>query len=56
MRMLRWISGNTNKDRIQNEEIHLKIWVTLIDEKMRDNRLRWFCDFVICKEKQLMHW
>ena len=38
MRMLRWISGNTEKDRIWNEEICLKIRVAPIDEKMR----RWF--------------
>ena len=25
MRMLRWISGNTRKDRIRNQEIHLEI-------------------------------
>ena len=42
MRMLRWISGNTWKDRIQNEEIHLKIGVVPIDEKMREDCLRWF--------------
>ena len=39
MRMLRWISGSTKKDVIQNEEIRLKIGVTLIDEKTRENRL-----------------
>ena len=42
MRMLRWISGNTWKDRIQNEEIHLKIGLVPIDEKMREDCLRWF--------------
>jgi N12 class adenine-specific DNA methylase len=42
MRILRWISENTWKDMIQNEEISLKIGVTPIDEKMRDSRLRWF--------------
>ena len=42
MRRLRWISGNTPKDRIQNEELHLKIGVAPIDEKMRESRLRWF--------------
>ena len=40
--MLRWINGNTWKDRIRNEEIHFKIGVVLIDEKMRKGRLRWF--------------
>ena len=43
MRMLRWIGENTRKvDCIQDKEICLKIGVTLIDEKMRENRLRWF--------------
>jgi len=42
MRMLRWISGNTRKYRISNEEIYLKIGVTPIDEKMRESRLRCF--------------
>ena len=41
MRMLRWISGNTRNDRIQNEEIFLKIGVASIDGKMRENHLRW---------------
>ena len=30
------------KDRIQNEEIHLKLGVAPINEKMRQSRLRWF--------------
>jgi hypothetical protein len=38
IRMLRWISGSTKKDVIQNEEIRLKIGVTLIDEKMRERK------------------
>jgi hypothetical protein len=42
MKMLRWISSNTQKDRIRNEEIRLKIRVTPIDEKMRKSWLRWF--------------
>ena len=29
-------------DMIQNEQIHLKIRVTPIDENMRESRLRWF--------------
>ena len=35
MRMLRWISENTKQNRIQNEDIHLKIGVDLIDENIR---------------------
>ena len=43
MRILRWISENTPKDRIWNKEICLKIGVVCIDEQMRGNCLRWFC-------------
>jgi len=42
MRMLKWISENTCKDKIQNEEIRIKIRVAPINEKMRENHLRWF--------------
>jgi len=41
MIMLRWTSDNILKDRI-NECIHRKLEVALIDNKMRENRLRWF--------------
>ena len=40
--MLKWISGNTWKDRIQNEKINLKIGVAPIDKKMRESRLKRF--------------
>jgi len=43
MRKLRYISGNTWKYWIQSDEIHLKIMVTSIDEKMRESCLRLFC-------------
>ena len=36
MRMVRGIYGNAQKDRIQNEEIRLKIGVAPIDEKKRE--------------------
>ena len=36
------VSGNRRKDRVQNEEIFLKIGVAPINEKMRKMRLRWF--------------
>ena len=42
MRMLRWMCGNTRGDKVRNEDIHSKIGVTSIEEKMRENRLRWF--------------
>ena len=40
--MLKWISGNTWKDRIQNEKINSKIGVAPIDKKMRESRLKRF--------------
>lgn len=41
MRMLRWMSGVTRKDRIRNEYIRGSIGVAPIIDKMRENRLRW---------------
>ncbi len=42
MRMLKLISGNIRKDKIQNEEIRLKIGMAPIEKKMRESCLRWF--------------
>lgn len=42
MRILRFINENTWKDRIRNEEIHLKIGVAPIDEKIKESHLKWF--------------
>ena len=42
MCMLRWMCGNTRKDKVRNEDIRTKIDVTSIKEKMRENCLRWF--------------
>ena len=42
MRMLRWMSGVTRKDRLRNEYIQGKLGVAPIADKLRENRLRWF--------------
>jgi len=42
MHMLRWMCGNTRRDKVRNEDIHTKIGVVSIEEKMRENRLQWF--------------
>ena len=42
MHILRWMCGNTRRDKMRNEDIRTKIGVTFIKEKMRENRLRWF--------------
>jgi len=39
MCMLRWMCGNTRKDKVRNEDIRTKIGVASIEEKMRENRL-----------------
>ena len=40
MRMLRWMCGNTRRDKVRNEDIRTKISVASIEEKMRENCLR----------------
>ena len=40
--MLRWMCGNTRRDKVRNEDIRTKIGVGSIEEKLRENRLRWF--------------
>jgi len=42
MRILRWMCDNTLRDKVRNENIRTKIGVASIEEKMRENRLRWF--------------
>nr|XP_009765599.1 PREDICTED: uncharacterized protein LOC104217141 [Nicotiana sylvestris] len=42
MRMLRWISGYTRRDKIRNEAIRDKVGVASVEDKMQESRLRWF--------------
>jgi len=42
MRMLRWMSGKTTKDRVRNKYIEESIRVASFMDKMRENKLRWF--------------
>jgi hypothetical protein len=42
MKMLRWMSGVTRKNRIKNEYVRGIIGVASIVDKMRENRNKWF--------------
>ena len=42
MCILRWMCGNTRRDKVRNKDIRTKIDVAPIEEKMSENRLRWF--------------
>ena len=41
-RMLHWMCDNAQRDKVRKEDIHTKIGVAFIEEKIRENRLRWF--------------
>uniref|UniRef100_A0A0A9E4J2 Uncharacterized protein n=2 Tax=Arundo donax TaxID=35708 RepID=A0A0A9E4J2_ARUDO len=42
MRMLRWTCGHTRRDRVRNDDIHDRLGVAPIEEKLVQHRLRWF--------------
>ena len=42
MRMLRWMCGKTRMDKVRNEDIRSLVGVAPIEDKMKENRLRWF--------------
>ena len=42
MRVIRWMCSYTRIDRIRNGVIRDLVKVTLIEDKMREIRLRWF--------------
>ncbi|KIH58746.1 hypothetical protein ANCDUO_11040 [Ancylostoma duodenale] len=41
-KMLRWASGVTRLDHVRNEDMRERYGVVHIQEKMREQRLRWF--------------
>jgi len=42
MRMLRWICDHIRIDRVRNDDIHHRLGVAPIEEKLVQHRLRWF--------------
>jgi hypothetical protein len=42
MHMLRWIYGNTRKDRVQNNDIRERLGVAPVEEKLMQHRFEWF--------------
>jgi hypothetical protein len=42
MCMLRWICGHTRLDQVRNDDIHDRLEVASIEEKLIQHRLRWF--------------
>ena len=40
--MLRWMCGKTRMDKVSNEDICRLVRAAPIEDKMRENRLRWF--------------
>lgn len=42
MKMLRWISGYTRKDKAKNDHIRGRVVVAPIKEKILEDHLRWF--------------
>ena len=42
MKMLRWMCGWTRRDKIRNEKVRKVLGVTPIEDKMRENRMRWY--------------
>lgn len=58
MRMLRLVSGCTRNDKICNERIREDIGLTLIMEKLTENRLKWY-EYVqrrTCGDKVYVVW
>ncbi|XP_047267610.1 uncharacterized protein LOC124898038 [Capsicum annuum] len=55
MRMLRWMCGQTKKDRVRNEIIQEKVGMASVEDKMREVRLHWFMN-VMSKDDDAPVW
>jgi hypothetical protein len=42
MRMQRWICGHTRRDCVHNDNIHERLGVSLVKEKLVQHHLKWF--------------
>jgi hypothetical protein len=40
--MVRWICGHTRRNRVWNDDIHERLGVAPVEEKLMQHRLRWF--------------
>lgn len=40
--MLKWVSRKKRKDKMKNEVIRYNLGIAYIEDKTRENRLRWF--------------
>ena len=43
MRMLRWVSGHTPMDRVENRVIRERMKVIELHQTVQEKRLRWSC-------------
>jgi hypothetical protein len=41
-RMLQWICNHTRRDQVRNDDIHERLGVAPVEEKLVPHRLRWF--------------
>ena len=42
MRMLRWMCAQIKKDKVRNKDIRHQVGIAPIEDKLRENCLRWF--------------
>jgi hypothetical protein len=40
--MLRWICSHTRRDRVRNDDIHERLGVAPVEQKLVQHHLRWF--------------